>query len=539
MAAIVRYVNVNSLAGGDGTTNATTGVNRAYSSQSEMEAAEQSDLVSSGDTFTGICSGGLDSSSVTYSGWLTSATNDILITTTTDRHAGVFDNTKYYIDTGTGTAAALSVGVNYINFAGIQFQRDGTITSGTIRYCINVSGVGVGKVTVTESIFKNISAHPGGSVAINIADSSPIYGIKNNIFYNFNVSGQAVAMTASTPEAYVYNNTFIDCIEGISSRATAKIRNNIFQDCASDIVGSQSAENDYNLTDNPSMDGVNSVVNSTMVFADKANDNFALVAGDTDAIGSGIGPASDAEVPISDIIGTSRTGTTTDIGAFMFVGGGGGVSITADSGTYSQTGTSTLLFASRALQSGSASYLQVGTTTPLRAELNILTTSGSYLLTGTNVNLRAAKKLITETGSYNLTGTDVTLIYTPGGAGEVLIIDSGVYSLAGDEVLLSAQLNIISNSGNYLLSGTETRIAYNANIVHEAGNYSLAGDNVNLFANYGMIVSSTSYTLTGTSVTLKYSGDTNQIIGTVTAGFAPDLYSAVYKPNTITVTFKE
>lgn len=218
---------------------------------------------------------------------------------------------------------------------------------------------------------------------------------------------------------------------------------------------------------------------------------------------------------------------------------GGAVSIIADSGTYSQTGTSTPLFASRALQSGSASYLQVGTATPLRAELNILTTSGSYLLTGTDVNLRAAKKLITETGSYNLTGTDVILIYTPSGAGEVLIIDSGAYSLAGDEVLLSAQLNIISNSGSYLLSGTETRIAYNANIVHEASSYSLAGDNVNLFANYGMIVSSTSYTLTGTSVTLKYSGDTNQIIGTVTAGFAPDLYSAVYKPNTITVTFKE
>lgn len=410
MAAIVRYVNVNSLAGGDGTTNATTGVNRAYSSQSEMEAAEQSDLVSSGDTFTGICSGGLDSSNVTYSGWLTSATNDILITTTTDRHAGVFDNTKYYIDTGTGTAAALSVGVNYINFAGLQFQRDGTITSGTIRYCINVSGVGVGKVTVTESIFKNISAHPGGSVAINIADSSPIYGIKNNIFYNFNVSGQAVAMTASTPEAYVYNNTFIDCIEGISSRATAKIRNNIFQDCASDIVGSQSTENDYNLTDNPSMDGVNSVVNSTMVFADKANDNFALVAGDTDAIGSGIGPASDAEVPISDIIGTSRTGTTTDIGAFMFVGGGGGVSITIDKGTQAQTVEQVTLTQHSVLSINGATQAQTVEQVTLQQAGTLSLNNLEQLQTVEQINLTQAHIISVDGAAQSQTVEQVSLL---------------------------------------------------------------------------------------------------------------------------------
>ena len=222
-----------------------------------------------------------------------------------------------------------------------------------------------------------------------------------------------------------------------------------------------------------------------------------------------------------------------------FLEASSGISLTVDSGTYSQTGTNTPLFSSRILQTDTSSYSQAGTTTPLRAELNITTTSGSYLLTGSDVNLKAARKLITETGSYNLTGTDVTLIYTPGGGGEILVIDSGVYSLTGDELLLSAQLNIIGNSGNYLLSGTETRIAYNANIVTDTASYSLTGSNINLFANYGMIVLSTSYTLTGTSVTLKYSGDTNQIIGTVAAGFAPDLYSVGYKPNTITVTFKE
>ena len=197
--------------------------------------------------------------------------------------------------------------------------------------------------------------------------------------------------------------------------------------------------------------------------------------------------------------------------------GGSGISIVVDSGSYSQAGT----------------------TTPINAQLNIITTSGSYLLTGSDVNLTSAKKLIAETGSYDLTGTDVILIYTPGGGGETITVDSGVYSLAGDEVLLRADLSIIANSDNYSITGTTTPIKYNASITVDSGSYSLVGADLNLFANYGMIAVSNSYSLTGTSVTLRYSGDTSQVIGTVTAGFAPDLYSAGYKPNTITVTFKE
>lgn len=185
-------------------------------------------------------------------------------------------------------------------------------------------------------------------------------------------------------------------------------------------------------------------------------------------------------------------------------------------------------------------YAQSGSNLNLQAQLIITTTSNSYLLAGSLVNLQAAKKLIVNAGAYDLTGTDVTLTYTPGGGGdEVIIIDSGLYSLAGNEVLLKADLSITSNSGNYSLIGTVTAIKYNALVTLDSGDYSLAGTQLNTFANYGMIAVSNSYTLTGVSVTLRYSGDTNQVIGTVTAGFTADLYSASYKPTTITVTFKD
>jgi hypothetical protein len=279
------------------------------------------------------------------------------------------------------------------------------------------------------------------------------------------------------------------------------------------------------LGGHPLFIGANTALSSFLECDIETIEYTELTTGSDDGLWDATASSHAAGTPIlTDTINSNNTtgvnmatgGTVANGGVWLDLGGSG-ISIVVDSGTYSQTGT----------------------ITPINAQLNITTTAGSYLLTGSDVNLTSAKKLITETGSYNLTGTDVTLIYTPGGGGETLIVDSGVYSLAGDEVLLRADLSIIANSDDYSVAGTATPIKYNASIIVDSGSYSSLGTDLNLFANYGMIVLSTSYTLTGTSVTLKYSGDTNQIIGTVTAGFAPDLYSAGYKPNTITVTFKE
>ena len=521
MATVFRFVDTRSTAGGDGTTNATSGVNRAYVSLAEWESAEQADLVAAGDIHDVSCAGAADLFDVAVVGWTTGASNYILIHSTTDKHSGVFDASKYYFSGTDASGNNLTVSEEYVRIEDLQFDKLTPSAGGATRVMVGFTELGAGDLRINRNIFRYQSNDYDGSVNIlAFNDSSPGYTVTNNLFDNRLVSGGTANVciigAGGSAAPKIYNNTFINWPTAITSKANYFCKNNIFQDCATDIGGTLNAGNDYNLTDNSSIAGANSVINSALTFADKAAFDFALASGDTDARGAGIGPSSDTTVPLDDIIGTARSGASTDIGAFVFVGGSG-ISLTVDSGTYSQAGNNT----------------------PLKAELNILTTSGSYLLTGSDVNLKAAKKLIAETGSYNLTGTDVTLTYTPGGGGEILVIDSGAYSLAGDELLLSAQLNIVSNSGNYLLSGTETRIAHNASIVTESSSYSLTGSNVNLFANYGMIVQSTSYTLTGTSVTLKYSGDTNQIIGTVTAGFAPDLYSVGYKPNTITVTFKE
>ena len=82
MATVIRYVNTASTAGGDGTTNATTGANRAYASLAEWNTAEATDLVTAGDLHEVRCSGegGPDTSTLTsWTGWTTGASNFILI----------------------------------------------------------------------------------------------------------------------------------------------------------------------------------------------------------------------------------------------------------------------------------------------------------------------------------------------------------------------------------------------------------------------------------------------------------------------------
>ena len=334
MANIIRYVNTNSTAGGDGTTNATSGVNRAYAGLGEWEAAEQTDLVAAGDTAEVICSGGADTSSITLSGWTTGVSNDILIHATTDKHNGVFDSGKYFFE-GDSIATRFIISQGYVRIEDLQFTRPTPASSSAARQVIKWTS-SVGTQHVRRNIFKFDSNVIAGVISAFAFDSStPDYVITDNIFDNRLASGGTnnICMTGvgGSADVLIYNNTFINWPLAINSKTNYIVKNNIFQDCAADITGTLNASNDYNLTDNGSIAGANSVASSTLTFENKAAFNFALVAGDTSAIGAGIGPSADANVPLSDIIGTARAGATTDIGAFVFVGGGGGLTLVVPS----------------------------------------------------------------------------------------------------------------------------------------------------------------------------------------------------------------
>jgi len=80
---VFSYVNTNSTAGGDGTTNATTGANRAYASRDEWNTNEAKDLVAAGEIHYLECdgTGGDDTVGFTTSAsWNTSANYYVSVT---------------------------------------------------------------------------------------------------------------------------------------------------------------------------------------------------------------------------------------------------------------------------------------------------------------------------------------------------------------------------------------------------------------------------------------------------------------------------
>lgn len=346
MAIVNRFINTASTPGGDGTTNATAGANRAYATSAEWEAAEQTDLPAAGDIHFVRCAGAQDTGArLIIAGWVTDATNYIIFSAIDDKPAdGVFDATKYFLDIDTEGNPIMEVQEENVRVEDMQFRRASLASSGLERECIFFPAVLLaGDIRIERNIFKSIASDIAGKVSgVAIADSSPTYTICDNTFYDFNGTiDEAIGGGASSPSVLIYNNTVINCLTGIVSKSSMLIKNNIFQDCTTDISGAVNGSNDYNLTDNVSMPGANSVTSSVLTFENKASDNFDLVVGDTDAIGAGIGPSADANVPLSDIIGTARSGATTDIGAFVFVGGGGGVTGTITQNTQSFTQSST------------------------------------------------------------------------------------------------------------------------------------------------------------------------------------------------------
>lgn len=112
-----------------------------------------------------------------------------------------------------------------------------------------------------------------------------------------------------------------------------------------------------------------------------------------------------------------------------------GSTLTADSGSYSYTGTNAEL---------------------IRAKI-LIAASGSYTYTGTSANLLKGHLLNANSGSYAYTGTAAALTYTPAGA-FVLTADSGAYNYTGQDINFNRNRVIIASSGNYTYNGTDIQI---------------------------------------------------------------------------------
>jgi hypothetical protein len=89
MATVTRYWRTDASAGGDGTTNTTSGGNHAYQGLEDLVSAEATNLVSAGNILHAICTvGGQEASSALFdlSGFTTDASNYVIIECQGDAH---------------------------------------------------------------------------------------------------------------------------------------------------------------------------------------------------------------------------------------------------------------------------------------------------------------------------------------------------------------------------------------------------------------------------------------------------------------------
>ena len=334
MAEIIRDINKASTPGGDGTTNATSGANRAYATFSEWAAAESVEHVP-GDWHHVIVfgSGALsDSFSLTTTGW--GSTDLILIEVETgSRPVNGVPKSGLYLSGNIGSVGLVEIQRPYVYVVGLDVEN--THTSG--------HGFNVNSGVTNLVLFKSCIAKAGSTAyRMSGAGTGGIVGIIDSIAYDSAIG----ILSANWTHLRAYGCTIDNCTDAIKKAATTgtgriTARNNVViggtnkyaTPLADHFNTSDSASNATSDASTTNVPGANPVANITSgSFTDYAGNNFNLESGsaliDAGATSSTFYDDYDrAEytVSTSDFLGVSRPqGASWDIGAFEFESGGGG-----------------------------------------------------------------------------------------------------------------------------------------------------------------------------------------------------------------------
>jgi len=320
----LRYVNLGSTAGGDGTTNNIVGADRAFASLYDAVDAVPD---SPSDAYTITCTkgaGGQDTTPVTQTplSQTTTAAYYILI------QAAVGDKACIPHDTGRYTLAVTNADGIYNNTP-CHLRIDGLQVQVTVTDASSKLGI---KTTNANQTAADIDCRITNCVVKAIRTSGSVTGF-NSRPWGGSAGGTSVIKNCATYNGYqgfnsdlaaceMYNCTSFDCDYAFVADAAFTAKNCLGSCVASygQFVGTFSAGSDYNAEDDSGgVPGAHSHSGHAFTFVNAGADNFHLASGDVGARGLGIGPGSDAKVPTTDIDGDARSGATCDIGADEYV----------------------------------------------------------------------------------------------------------------------------------------------------------------------------------------------------------------------------
>lgn len=198
-----------------------------------------------------------------------------------------------------------------------------------------------------------------------------------------------------------------------------------------------------------------------------------------------------------------------DSGTYTYTGTNAGIEaglkLSANSGSYTYSGTAADLNYGFVLTADSGSYTYSGTTAALNAGFVVSSDSGSYSYSGTTADLSRDVPIAADSGTYTYSGTEVALTFA--GAGNFFLTAlSGSYSYTGTNANLAAGLIMAADSGSYSYSGTAAGLNRGYTLVGSSGAYTYSGTSITISKTFVLTSDSGSYSYSGTNVVFRFSG---------------------------------
>lgn len=275
-------------------------------------------------------SGSADSAPVFIDGWTTDSTRYIKIEAYTGyRHAGVWDSSKYYIESTGGSIDTIETHEDYIRIDGIQITITVSADNSASALYMNIATAS-NEIRLSNLIVTGSGTGTGNMRGIDLDDTDIIAKIWNCVVYNFiSVSDPADGgfrgISCNITTADIWNCTINDCTRGIQRAAgTVNSINCLSFENTDDFTGTITMTYCCSDDDHTGDSGTNLV---TTAAPDQSGDDYAALVVDadgrdynvTDATskleGNGTDDPGGAIQDDTDIAGTARS-STWDIGAF-------------------------------------------------------------------------------------------------------------------------------------------------------------------------------------------------------------------------------
>ena len=312
-----RYVNMASTAGGDGTTNNTSGATRAYASSSAWEAARQAVLTEVEEC---ICEGtAADTTNLVIDGWTTTAAFyiDLKAVAGAGRHAGVWSTSHYRIASSNDFGAALLINEAYVRVTGLQVENTSADGAYCVRYLTLTGTTATTDFRMDGCILRDADGAGGNAAGFEAEDG--LIAIRNTVSYGhggagfYFIIGDSVSLGVTVTNCIAANNT------GLGFNCATATGTNVLQNCYSGgNTGADISANWDTITTCRSEDG--SQGTTVVAYSTSAGTYFTnITAGSEDfhigASSSLLDIGTDYSGTFTtDIDGETRTGTW-DIGA--------------------------------------------------------------------------------------------------------------------------------------------------------------------------------------------------------------------------------